>query len=265
VAKPGFWEYLGFCFFVPTMTVGPINSYGQFVKGFSPPDREKLPLGRSSLRILVGLVKFIVLSHLFEQLSYQGLLFDGYPHHRMDVIVAAVFYYFYLYCNFSGFCDIAIGLAGLLGFPVEENFRDPMAARNLQEFWNRWHITLSRYMRDVVFTPLSKWLIGTLGLAYANAAVALSVFVVFVLVGVWHGAGWNYVAFGAANGFGLVIVFYYGIALKKWLGKERYKWYMQSRLIQGLAIIVTFTYVTGCLFLFANDLAAMRKIWSVLV
>ncbi len=265
VPKPGYWEYLGFCFFVPTMTVGPINTYGLFARGFSGPNREELPLGRCLLRVLVGLVKFIPLAHLCDQLSYQGLVFDGHPHHWIDLFVAGIFYYLFLYCNFSGFCDIAIGVAGLLGFPVEENFRDPFAARNIQEFWNRWHITLSRYMRDVAFTPLSKWLIGVLGVSRANAAIALSVFVVFVVVGVWHGVGWNYVVFGAIHGLGLVIVFYYGIAMKKWLGKERYKWYLQNRWIHLGAIIVTFLYVAASLFFFANNFAAIRKIWSLMV
>ena len=101
-----------------------------------------------------------------------------------------VFYYLYLYCNFSGYCDMAIGAAGLIGIPVAENFNNPFAARNVKDFWNRWHITLSSYMRDVVFAPLSKNLVRAMGPAYANHAIALTITVVFLLVGVWHGVGW---------------------------------------------------------------------------
>jgi D-alanyl-lipoteichoic acid acyltransferase DltB (MBOAT superfamily) len=264
VAKPGFWEYLGFCFFLPTMSVGPINSYTSFAKGFDGADRTQIPLGRSALRVLVGWTKFMYLAHPFNQLAYNNLMLDGHPHHWVDLVVSAVAYYLFLYLNFSGFCDIAIGTAGLLGFPVEENFNNPLSARNLQEFWNRWHITLSQYMRDVVFTPLSKWLIEVFGFSFANPAIAISIFVVFLLVGIWHGFGWNYVAFGAAHGFGLVLVHYYGIWLKKWLGKEGYKRYLQNPFIKALSISLTFGYVSACLFIFANDFPTMRKIISAI-
>jgi len=264
VRKPGFWEYLSFCFFAPTMSVGPINSYSTFQKGFMGPDRAELPLGRSGLRILVGIVKYVFLAHVCNQFSYNGLMLDGHPHRPMELIVAAVFYYLFLYCNFSGLCDMAIGLAGILGFPVDENFRDPFHARNLQDFWNRWHITLSHYMRDVVFTPLSKWLVGWWGTARINAAIAVSVFVVFLLIGIWHGVGWNYAAFGAAHGIGLVAVHYYGVGLKKWLGKEGYRRYLQSAWIHALAVCLTFAYVAACLFLFANDGPEMRRIFAAI-
>jgi D-alanyl-lipoteichoic acid acyltransferase DltB (MBOAT superfamily) len=262
--KPGFWEYLGFCFFLPTMSVGPINSYSNFARGFTGADRAQMPLGRSALRVLVGWVKFMYLAHPFNQLAYTNLMLDGHPHHWGDLVVSATAYYLFLYLNFSGFCDIAIGASGLLGFPVEENFNNPLSARNLQEFWNRWHITLSRYMRNVVFTPLSKWLVRVFGAAYANAAIAVSVFLVFLLLGIWHGVGWNYAAFGAANGLGLVIVHYHGIWMNKWLGREGYKRYLKNPFIKASSTALTFSYVAACLFIFANDFPTMRKILSVI-
>ena len=111
------------------------------------------------MRVLVGAVKFKFFGPLLNQLTYSGLLLDGHPHLWVDLPIAAVAYYLYLYCNFSGFCDIAIGGAGLMGIPVAENFANPFAARNMKDYWNRWHITLSLYMRDVVFSPLSKALV----------------------------------------------------------------------------------------------------------
>ncbi|MGH9959752.1 MAG: MBOAT family O-acyltransferase, partial [Pyrinomonadaceae bacterium] len=181
VEKPGFWQYLGFSFFVPTFVVGPINPYSVHERSLRRTDREVTPKGRAALRIIVGAAKFQVLAPLFNQLSYSGLILDSHPHPPSDLVVAAVSYYLFLYCNFAGFCDMAIGVAGLLGIHERENFQNPLAARNVRDFWNRWHITLSDYMRDVVFTPLSKFLAGRFGIP-TDHAVALAILAVFLLV-----------------------------------------------------------------------------------
>src|SRR5260370_34959497 len=99
---------------------------------------------------------------------------------------------------------MAIGAAALIGIPVPENFRVPFLARNVQDFWNRWHITLSHYMRYVVFSPLSRSLARVMGPAGVTHAVALTILVVFLLSGIWHGVGGNSVAFGAIHALGVV-------------------------------------------------------------
>ena len=260
VARPSLAQYLAFAFFAPTLSVGPISPYSLHARAFSGRDRPSIPVGRAALRVLVGAVKYRFLGPLLNQLTYSGMLLDGHPHARIDLPIAAVAYYLYLYCNFSGFCDIAIGGAGLLGVPVAENFANPFGARNPKEFWNRWHITLSQYMRDVVFSPLSKALARALGPRNTNHAVALTILTVFALVGVWHGVGWNYAAFGLAHGLGLVANHYYTLALKKRLGKERWAAYNRSRLTEGIGVASTFVFVTASFFLFANDGEAMRRI-----
>jgi membrane protein involved in D-alanine export len=264
VPRPGFWEYLGFAFFAPTLSVGPISPYSQYRRAFAEAGRSEIHLGRALLRVIVGAVKYKFFGPLLNQLTYQGLLLDGHPHLWVDLPIAAVAYYLYLYCNFSGFCDIAIGGAGLMGVEVAENFANPFAARNLKDFWNRWHITLSQYMRDVVFSPLSKALVRVFGPMQANHAIALTILVVFLLVGVWHGVGWNYAAFGAAHALGVAANHYYGVALKRWLGKERFAAYNRSRAIHTGAVTLTFVYVTATFFLFANNWDAMKSIFSML-
>ncbi len=263
VQKPSLLRYLGFCFFMPTMTVGPINPYSNFARAFGS-DQPEIPIGRSALRIVVGAVKYLFLGALCNRLSYDGLFFDQYPHHLVDLPVAVVFYYLFLYCNFSGYCDMAIGAAGLAGVPVAENFDNPFAARNVKDFWNRWHITLSTWMRDVVFSPLSKFLVGKFGPANANHAIALTITVVFLLVGIWHGVGWNYAAFGAAHALGVVASHYYTIWLKKKLGREGFKAYNENRLIRACAVTLTFLYVAASLFLFANTIPEMKEIFHSL-
>ena len=234
VEKPGFFEYLGFAFFVPTMPVGPINTYSNYRRGFDaiPPADSA---GRAALRILVGLVKYLFLGNIFNQLTYSGLLLDDHYHPWIDLPIAMVFYYLYLYCNFSGFCDMAIGGAGLIGIPVPENFLDPFSARNMREFWNRWHITLSQWMRDVVFSPLSRYLARVMGPSQVNQAVAVTIMVVFLLIGIWHGTGWNYAVFGLLQGVGVITTHYYTLGLKKWLGRDGFKAYNANPWIrQGL-------------------------------
>ena len=262
-AMPGFWEYLNFAFFLPTMPVGPINTYANYRRGFAA-EPWTVPAGRAALRILVGLVKYEFIGAILNQLTYGGFLLNEHDHHWVDLPVAMVFYFLYLYCNFSGFCDMAIGTAGLIGIPVPENFENPLAARNMREFWNRWHITLSQWMRDMVYAPLSKYLVGWFGPSRANHAIAVTIALVFLLIGVWHGVGWNYAAFGLAQSLGVVAVHYYTIFLKKRLGRDGFKAYNENRWIHAVAVVMTFCYYAATLFLFANTLPQMTEIFRIL-
>jgi D-alanyl-lipoteichoic acid acyltransferase DltB (MBOAT superfamily) len=175
-----------------------------------------------------------------------------------------LFFYLYLYLNFSGFCDMAIGAAALIGIAVPENFENPLAARNMREFWNRWHITLSVWMRDVVFSPLSKFLVGKFGVKLADHAIALTITAVFLLVGIWHGCGWNFVAFGAAQALGVITVHYYTISLKKRLGRDGYKTYNENCWIHAIATVITFIYFAVSLVFFACTFDQIKQILAVL-
>jgi len=263
VTKPNFLEYLNFAFFLPTMPVGPINTYANFRRGFEATPYD-VPVGRAALRILVGAVKYQFLGNLCNQLTYSGLLLDDHPHHWVDLPVAMLFYYLYLYLNFSGFCDMAIGAAAIIGIPVPENFENPFAARNVKDFWNRWHITLSTWMRDVVFSPLSKYLVGKFGIKLADHAIALTITIVFLLVGIWHGAGWNFAAYGAVHALGVVANHYYTIFLKKKLGREKFKAYNENRWIRAIAVVLTFCYCGASLIFFANTFPQIAQIISLL-
>jgi D-alanyl-lipoteichoic acid acyltransferase DltB (MBOAT superfamily) len=263
VPAPGFWQYLGFCFFLPTIAVGPISAYGNHYQAFTsnPP---QIPPGRAALRILVGIVKYRFLGSIFAQLNYSNLLCDDHYHHWIDLFVAIVFYYLYLYFNFSGFCDVAIGAAGLIGIPVAENFNSPLAARNLGDYWNRWHITLSHYMRDVVFSPLSKFLVRVMGPAKINYVISITITVVFLLIGIWHGAGWHFAAFGAVHASGLVVNHYYTIFLKNRLGREGFKAYNANPWIRAVAVGLTFCYCAVALLFFANTFPELKQMFSIL-
>jgi D-alanyl-lipoteichoic acid acyltransferase DltB (MBOAT superfamily) len=263
VPRPDFWEYLNFAFFLPTMPVGPINSYGNYRRGFEAAAYDA-PAGRAALRILIGLVKYLFLGNLCDSVTYSSLLLDDHLHHWIDLPVAMLFFYMYLYLNFSGFCDMAIGAAGLIGIPVPENFNNPFAARNVKDFWNRWHITLSQYMRDMVFSPSSKFFVGKFGIKQADHAVAIAIFIVFLLIGIWHGVGWNFAALGMMHALGVVSNHYYTIFLKKKLGRDRFKAYNENRWIRSVAVVFTFCYCGASLIFFANTFADIKEIFSIL-
>jgi len=263
VKMPGFFDYLGYAFFVPIMSVGPINPYSNYRRGFDaePP---VIPISRAALRVLVGMVEYKVFGALLFQLTYSQFLLDGQYHPWIDLPIAGICYCLYLYCNFSGFCDMAIGCAGLMGIPVAENFNYPFGARNLKEFWNRWHITLSSYMRDICFSPLCKYLAGVLGPANVNHAIALSIMIVFILIGIWHGVGMHYAIFGLLQGIGVTATHYYTIWLKKRLGRDGFKAYNSNPWIRIAGIIITFCYFSFTLFFFANSMREINAILAVI-
>jgi membrane protein involved in D-alanine export len=265
VPKPGLAEYFGFAFFLPTLAVGPINPYTAHYHSISEPKTVIAPVGRALMRITVGASKYLFLGSIFSQLSYSTLLLDGHPHAPIDLLVAAVAFHVYLYCNFSGICDMAIGSAALLGIHVKENFKNPLVARNPRDYWNRWHITLSVYMRDMLFSPLSKWLIRHVGTSHANHCVALAILVVFVTLGAWHGASLHYAAYGVTQAVGVVANHYYTIWLKRKLGRSGYQAYSKNRFVRVSGIAATFLFTTACLFVFANDFSTMKKIFQAIV
>jgi D-alanyl-lipoteichoic acid acyltransferase DltB (MBOAT superfamily) len=264
VEMPTLADYLSFSFFVPTLSLGPINPYSTFIGSYRNPDWHQTPVNRSLLRILVGLTKYVFLSTLLNQYTYTGLILDGHPHHKIDLLIALFGYTLYLYCNFSGFCDMVIGVSGLMGIQVMENFNVPFSARNLQEFWNRWHISLSTWLRDMMFTPLVKALVRVFGPKSTNNVIAFSICTVFIVIGVWHGVGIHFALFGLFHGIGLATVHYYGYFLKKKLGKQRFIAYRDNPYIAAVGRVMTFTYFSLSLFLFANTWENMRQIFNVI-
>jgi len=262
VEMPTLPDYLSFSFFVPTLSLGPINPYSTFIASYRNPNRERTPVNRSLLRIVVGLTKFIVLSTLLNQYTYAGLLLDGHVHAKIDLPIAIFSYTLYLYCNFSGFCDMVVGISGLIGIEVMENFNAPFSARNLQDFWARWHISLSSWLRDMVFTPLVKILVAKFGPNSTNNAIAFAICGVFIVIGVWHGVGVNFALFGLAQGVGVASVHYYTIFIKKRLGKKSYIAYGENVYIRALGRGTTFVYFSLSLFLFANSWENTQKIFS---
>jgi len=263
VPCPSLAEYLGFTFMPLTLSVGPISAYSLFRRSLSKPAAP--PISVVLPRFLKGATKYLLLGNLVNQLTYAGLLGDGHPHSPVDVIVAILAYYVYLYLNFSGYCDMVVAAAAGCGIEIQENFDAPFSARNLQDFWKRWHMTLGTFLRDLLFSPLSKYIATKQGGRNIQHAVAVSIFCVFLVIGVWHGVGWNFALYGAVHGVGVVTVHYYTQFLRKRLSRKAYQDYMANRLIKGAAIIVTQSFAALSLILFANPLPAVARLLHAVV
>ena len=154
--------------------------------------------GRGRLQIGLGLFKKVVVAD-YLALNLVDRTFSGPEHFTSVEMLAGVYgYALQIYCDFSGYSDIAIGIALLLGFRFPDNFRSPYLARSLQEFWRRWHMTLSRWLRDYLYISLGGSKRGT-WLTYRNLMLTM------LLGGLWHGASWMFVLWGAMHGLWLAV------------------------------------------------------------
>jgi D-alanyl-lipoteichoic acid acyltransferase DltB (MBOAT superfamily) len=256
--KASLWEYLGFVFFVPLIPVGPINSYQRYLKSYSQARPFSLGIVGPLERIVVGATKYLFFGSVLYRVSFP--IQTDVHNYLIDVVVASVAYYLYLFCNFSGFCDFAIGGAAMMGIELEENFQSPFISRNVTEFWSRWHITLMNYLRNLIFNPTSKWLVGNLGNFASTVGIYCLTIIVFIVVGFWHGNKANYILFGLYHGLGVVGHHIYSRALASWLTPNQLASYRRNKFIHVLCIAATFAFVSASYFLFANDLRTMKSI-----
>ena len=179
--------------FFPQIEAGPIVRAREFLAELDGEQRVGLAEFRRALVLIaLGYVKKIVLADNLALLV--DPVFDTpLAHGFWDCLLAVYAFAFQIYCDFSGYTDIAIGCALLLGIRFPPNFDYPYAARSLQEFWHRWHMTLSRWLRDYLYIPLGGNRKGH-GRTYANLMLTM------LLGGLWHGASWNFVIWGGLHG-----------------------------------------------------------------
>lgn len=265
VPMPSAWQYLAYAFYVPTMSVGPISPYSRFHASIEANAGRGFQRLRAAQRIALGLVKYTLFSGILGLFGYSSLMLDGHPHAKIDLVIAVLAYPLYLFCNFSGLCDVVIGVSALIGVSIMENFDQPFASRNFQEFWSRWHISLSAWFRDMMFTPMVKALTRRFGPKNVNHVIAVSILSVFTVLGVWHGATLNYLLFGISQGIGVVVVHYSTIFMKKRLGKVGFQKYRANKACYVLGVTATYLYFALTMILFANSLEQIGRIFHAVV
>jgi alginate O-acetyltransferase complex protein AlgI len=184
--------------FFPQLIAGPILRASSFMPQLaSPRNPAAIRVNRTFLLILSGLFKKVVLSNLLSTRLVEQVFAAPQAFSRGDVLLAIYGYAAQIYCDFSGYTDIAIGCAMLLGYRFPRNFNAPYTATNPQDFWRRWHISLSNWLRDYLYIPLG----GSRGSALRTCS---NLMITMLLGGLWHGAGWTFVIWGALHGFYLI-------------------------------------------------------------
>ncbi len=185
--------------FFPQLIAGPIVRASEFIPQIhNPYTLSTREAGHALFLILVGLFKKIILSD-YLALNLVDRVFDNpVAYSGVENLMASYGYTLQIYCDFSGYTDIAIGIALLLGYRLALNFNFPYKAASLTDFWRRWHISLSSWLRDYLYIPLG-------GSRHGRLVMWMSLTLTMLLGGLWHGADWTFVFWGLAHGVGLVV------------------------------------------------------------
>lgn len=185
-------------FFFPKLLSGPITRAVEFAPQLQAPAPAPIDTGRAYLLLARGLVKKLVVASFLASASTDALFGNPAGASALAALVGVYAYGAQIYADFSGYTDLARGCALLLGFRLPENFDNPYRATSIQDFWSRWHMSLSRWLRDYLFAPL-------LRRAQTGPRPYLALVGVMLVAGLWHGAGWTFVAFGAVHGIGMAL------------------------------------------------------------
>ncbi len=220
ISRPRFFEYFAYVSFFPQLIAGPIVRFGEIHSQFERAQTSRnvsvvwsnLSVGLSIFAF--GLIKKVVLADTMAQIADPvfTLAGDGGTLTTPDAWIGMTAFSFQLYFDFSGYSDMAVGLARMVGFRLPINFNSPFKSRDIADFWRRWHMTLTRVVTDYLYTPLSlamtrramTWNLSTGVIMLVGTAIP--VVITFGLLGLWHGAGWNFLVFGLMHAAYLIFL-----------------------------------------------------------
>lgn len=233
--------YALYVMFYPQLVAGPIERPQNMIHQFYEKvdfDYERVVSGLRQM--LWGMFKKVVIA---DRLSiYVNAVFNHPEHHNgVTSVVAAIFFTFQIYCDFSGYSDIALGAARVLGIKLMQNFNFPLLSRSVTEYWRRWHISLSTWLSDYLFTPVITSLRN-----WGKYAVVFGLFLTFFVSGIWHGAGWTFIIWGLLHGFAVSYEFLTKKTRKKIFGS------MPLWVNEWLSVLLTFSFVTFALIFFGS-------------
>lgn len=231
-------NYLIYILFFPKILQGPLMNYSDFIGGLKKAYDEDLDwekIMRGMLLLSIGMFKKVILADTFAKAVDYG--FSSIPNlGRMEAILSAVFYSFQLYFDFSGYCDVAAAICLMMGFELALNFNSPYKAVDIDDFWDRWHITLTKFFTKYVYIPLGGNRKGRLR-TYEN------IFTVFLLSGIWHGNGLTFVVWGIMHGILSIITRI--VKNKKKASGEKAQSKAVSVCKRIFGMIFTYAYVTA--------------------
>lgn len=223
-------DILFYISFFPHLIAGPIVRANKFlVQCIGPRDPANIRFGQSVFLILGGLFKKVIVANYLSTGFVDGVFRDPTANTSLDLILGMYAYALQIYCDFSAYTDIAIGVANLLGYEFPQNFNYPYRAVSVRDFWRRWHMSLSSWLRDYLYIPLG-------GNRFGEFATYRNIMLTMALGGLWHGASWNFLIWGVLHGTGLVVERATGLSAQGPGGR--------SRLASALGWFVTFQFVS---------------------
>jgi alginate O-acetyltransferase complex protein AlgI len=259
VITPG--NYIAYTLNFTTYVSGPIQNYDDFARyqfALEPLSLDAGVIGLQIERIVRGFFKVNIAAMLFHAVQQDALnqLFEPFGLH-VKLVAAfrlALVGPFFLYCNFSGYIDIVIALARLMRLRLPENFNRPFSASSFLDFWSRWHITLSLWLKTYVYNPLLMFLMRRISSPVFTPVLGVfCFFVTFFLVGIWHGRTSEFAVFGVLQGGGVAINKLWQISLTKTLGRKLYKQLAANPAYVAFARGLTFSWFAFTLFWFWAD------------
>ena len=249
-----FEEFLSYLFFLPTIVVGPIHRFGQFQQDYHRTRWDAELLSEGMERILYGYVKIAFLGNFLVNARF-GNYIQGIDSQQVVLIayLEMVRGGFSLYFQFSGFADIAIGFSRLLGFRVMENFNWPYLQKNISDYWRCWHISLTSWCRDYVYTSVVS----------LTRSPALGAIATLLVIGLWHEISLRYLAWGLYHGLGIVF----------WQQFQRVKTFLPKiqgtvtrKLVDATSILITVHFVWfGLIIARQPDFTSVFEVWSILL
>ena len=239
-----FLDYAFFVTFFPQLVAGPIVRAADFIPQiFKPLKVTDEMIGRGVFLIASGVIKKVVIAD-FISANFVDRIFD-HPtlYTGLENLFGVYGYALQIYCDFSGYSDMAIGIALLMGFHFKINFDSPYQSKNITEFWKRWHISLSTWLKDYLYISLG-------GNRKGRIRTYINLFITMLLGGLWHGAGFRFVLWGAMHGIALAI---HKLYLEVFPAKTANRSSVRQFLISTLSVFVTFHFVSFCWIFFRAD------------
>jgi D-alanyl-lipoteichoic acid acyltransferase DltB (MBOAT superfamily) len=235
--------------FFPHIAAGPIVRALQFMPQLhAVPDAARVPVVMPAMLILGGLFKKLVIANELAVGLVDPVFRDSGGFGATDIVLAAYAYTIQIWCDFSAYSDMAIGVSALLGYHLPRNFHQPFRALSLSDFWRRWHISLSTWLRDYLYKPLG----GSHGGAWPTAR---NLMLTMVLAGIWHGAAYTFVLWGALHGAGLVLERLSGLReTPRGVARHLLRWAMVFHVV-----------VLGFVLFRAPDLGTVGALWAAAV
>ncbi|HLP79349.1 MAG TPA: MBOAT family O-acyltransferase [Acidobacteriota bacterium] len=247
-----FGKYALYVLFYPQLVAGPIERPQHLMPQFEIEHTFEYARVMSGLRLILwGLFKKMVIADTLALTvdAFVPTMSTIYYFNSFLVVVGILFFAFQIYCDFSGYSDMAVGIGRVMGFSLTQNFNRPYFSKSISEFWRRWHISLCTWFRDYVYIPLG-------GNRVSKRRWIFNIFVVFAISGLWHGANWTFLLWGLLNGFFIVMEDMTRTYFRK---KESFLWDIKGMLSTFLLSCVAW------LFFRMPDLKSISKFFVLLL